>query len=255
VANQRVIRVLEAADALYRAAAEEIVARIAAAVLARGSCAVALAGGSTPRGIYRQLADDGPVGARARIPWERVHLFFGDERHVAPDHPDSNYRMVSESLLRRTAVPPSNVHRVFAENAAAAAVACAYETEIRDSFTARGRMHGAWPRFDLCLLGMGVDGHTASFFPGTAAAYERSRLVAAPWVPQFYAHRFTLTPSVFNAAETVIFTVTGADKAATLAAVLEGKRRVDLFPSQAIEPTRGELLWFVDRDAGSELTR
>ena len=249
------IRVLENPAALYRAAAEEVAARISAAVRARGSCAVALSGGTTPRGIHWLLRDDGSVGSHARIPWERVHVFWGDERHVPPDHPDSNYRMAAESLLSGVKVPPANVHRILAENRDAAAAARAYETEIRESFTERGRMDGAWPRFDLCLLGMGPDGHTASLFPGTEAVREASRLVAAPWVPKLGAYRITLTPPVLNAAETVIFTVTGADKASALAAILEGERSVDVYPSQIIQPTRGELLWFVDRAAATELTQ
>lgn len=249
------IRVLEDPAALNEAAAEEVAARINAAVRARGSCAVALSGGTTPWGIHVALRDDGPVGSRTRIPWDRVHVFWGDERHVSPDHPDSNYRMAAESLLSGVKVPTGNVHRIPAENPDPAAAARAYETEIRDSFTERGRMDGAWPRFDLCLMGMGPDGHTASLFPGSEAIRAAARLVIAPWVPTLAAYRITLTTPVFNAAESVIFAVTGADKAAALAATLEGEHNVDVYPSQTIQPTRGELLWLVDRAAAAELTR
>jgi len=252
--GQRVIRVLEDPAALFRAAAEEFVARVRAAVEARGSCAVALAGGSTPRGIHGVLTDPG-AGLRARVPWEAVHLFWGDERHVPPDHSDSNYRMAAETLLSKVPVPPSNVHRVRAEEPDADGAARAYERDLQESFGGRKRMDGGWPRFDLCLLGMGPDGHTASLFPGTGAVYEATRLVAAPWVPKLASHRITLTPPVFNAAEAVVFVAAGADKAATLAAVLEGERCEDLYPSQTIQPVRGDLVWLVDRAAAAKLTR
>ena len=252
--GQRVIRVLDDPAALFRAAAEEFVARAQVAVQARGVCAVALSGGSTPRGINGVLADAG-AGFRARVPWEAVHIFWGDERHVPPDHADSNYRMAAETLLSRVPVPEGNVHRIRAEGPDAESVARAYEDELREFFGARERLDGGWPRFDLCLLGMGPDGHTASLFPGTDAVHEARYLVAAPWVPKLTAHRITLTPPVFNAAETVVFVAAGTDKAATLAAVLEGERCVDLYPSQTIQPVRGELVWLVDRAAAAKLTR
>lgn len=243
------MRVLDDPEEVYRAAAEEVAARIVAAVGALGSCAIALSGGSTPRGLYLRLAEDGG----ARVPWDRVDVFWGDQRHVPPDHPESNYRMAAEALLRRVAIPPARVHRIRAENPDAEAVGRAYEEEIRVSFTAPGRIDGRWPRFDLCLLGIGLDGHTASLLPGSDALHEVSRLVAAPWLPALAAHPFTLTPPVLNAAEAVIFVVTGAEKAAALASVLEGERRLDRHPSQLIRPVGGELLWLVDGAAADEL--
>jgi 6-phosphogluconolactonase len=252
--GQRVIRVLDDPAALFRAAAEEFVTRVRAAVEAGGACAVALAGGSTPRGMYGLLADPG-AGLRARVPWEALHVFWGDERHVPPDHADSNYRMAAETLLSRVPVPEANIHRIRGEVADAEGVARAYEDDLRAFFGARGRLPGGWPRFDLCLLGMGPDGHTASLFPGTDAVHEAARLVAAPWVPKLTAHRITLTPPVFNAADAVVFVAAGSDKAAALVAVLEGERCVDLYPSQTIRPVHGELVWLVDRAAAAKLTR
>lgn len=247
------IRVLADAAGLYRAAAEEFVARTSPAARARGVVTVALAGGSTPRGLYALLATNPEF--RARVPWAETHFFWGDERHVPRDHPESNYRMAREAMLGRAPVPPSHVHRIRAEDPDAERVAREYEAEIREFFAAHGLMDGGLPRFDLVLLGMGPDGHTASLFPGTAAVSETERLVQAPWVPKLGAHRITLTPPALNRAAAVVFLVVGGDKAETLRAVLEGERRPDLYPSQGIRPSSGELLWLVERGAAARLTR
>lgn len=249
-----IVRVLADAAALYRAAAEEFVARTGDAVRARGVATVALAGGSTPRGLYALLASDAD-GYRPRVPWEQIHLFWGDERHVPPDHADSNFRMAHEALLARVPVPPSHVHRVRAEHPDAGRVAEEYEGEIRGFFTGRGLMDGAFPRFDLVLLGMGPDGHTASLFPGTAMLHETERIVRAPWVPRLNAHRITLTPPALNRAAAVVFLVAGEEKAETLRAVLEGERQPDAYPSQVIRPSSGELLWLVERAAAARLSQ
>jgi 6-phosphogluconolactonase len=246
------IRVLPDAPAAQRAAAEEFTARTEAAVRAHGAAFVALSGGSTPRGLHALLAD--PLEPfRARVPWPRLHVFWGDERPVPPDHPDSNYRMAHDTLLGRVPIPPAHVHRVAGEDPDPTTAAARYARDLRETFATHGRLEAGWPRFDLAILGLGADGHTASLFPGTDAVHEATHLVAAPWVAKLDSHRITLTPPVLNRADTVLFLVTGSDKAETLAAVLEGPSRPDAYPSQAIRPETGALLWLVDRAAAARL--
>jgi len=226
-------------------------ARHAADTIAkRGVFRVALSGGSTPRALYQRLATlQGPEGS---IDWGRVQLFFGDERHVPPDHADSNYRMVKEALVSRALVPDANVFRIRTEMPDAAEAAADYERTIRNAFQIR---QGEWPRFDLVLLGMGPDGHTASLFPDTPVLHERSRLAAAVWVVSMQTWRVSLTPPVFNHARDVLFLVSGAEKANTLRAVLQGGPEADHLPSRLIAPSDGLVHWFVDAAAASRLTR
>src|SRR5919199_1602276 len=214
------------------------------AASARGAFSVALSGGSTPRRVYELLAED---DYRAQVSWPGVHLFFGDERTVAPDHPDSNYRMANEALLSRVPIPAENVHRIDGVGDAAAG-ASKYESELRAFFG-----DAAWPRFDLVMLGMGDDGHTASLFPGSAALAEQQAWVAANWVEKFQTWRITLTAPAINAARRVLFLVTGAGKAERLREVLKGERDPARLPSQLIRPRDGALEWFVDRAAASKL--
>jgi 6-phosphogluconolactonase len=187
----------------------------------------------------------------ACIPWDKVFFFFGDERHVGPKDADSNYRMADESILSKVPVPPANVFRVPAENPDASAVADTYEQTLRKFFELAP---GKFPRFDVILLGMGPDGHTASLFPKTAALQESSRLVVANWVEKLHTHRITLTLPVLNDARCVAFLVSGTDKAAPLHEVLEGKAPGEEYPSKLVRPVDGKLIWFVDRAAASELS-
>lgn len=242
----REIQVLGEARELGRAAAEEFVRLAAGAVEGRGAFSVALAGGSTPKSLYSLLAAD---SFRSRIPWEKSQFFWGDERHVPPDHADSNYRMAREAMLSKVPVPAGNVHRIRSENPDARKAADEYEAALRDFFLSRSLLTNALPRFDLILLGMGPDGHTASLFPGTHAVRERERWVAAPWVDKFHTYRITLTPPVINNAACILFFVAGEEKAETLRAVLEGPEESDRYPSQIIRPTSGTLRWLVDRAA------
>ena len=170
---------------------------------------------------------------------------------MPPDHPDSNYGMAQDTLLRHVPVPPAQIHRIAGEDPDPASGG-ALRAELRRVFGASGGSSGR-PRFDLVILGMGADGHTASLFPGTDAVRETTRLVAAPWVATLGTHRITLTPPVLNGADPVVFLVTGSDKAETLAAVLEGPRQPDVYPSQAIAPRAGALVWLVDRAAAARL--
>ncbi|HEY2796510.1 MAG TPA: 6-phosphogluconolactonase [Thermoanaerobaculia bacterium] len=243
--------VVDDADALAREAAAELTRIAQRSVAASGRFTLALSGGSTPRRLYALLADPA-APFRAAIPWTATQVFFGDERHVPPDDPQSNYRMADEALLSRVPIPRGNVHRVEAERPDAAEAAALYAGEIGRVFALAP---GEWPRFDLILLGMGPDGHTASLFPGTDALAVRHRAAAATWVAKFDAYRITLTLPVFDAAAAVHFLVSGADKAQTLRAVFDPGSPPDAFPCQRIRPRDGDLLWLVDRAAAGELAR
>ncbi len=228
------------AEALAELAAAEIGRTAARAAQARGLAAVALAGGSTPRRTYQRLAE--PEGHEG-VPWERVLLFFGDERCVPPDHPDSNARMVREALLGRLPIPAANVFRMAGEAQDPEQAAAAYEAELRQEL-------GPAPRLDLAILGVGAEGHVASLFPGSAALAERTRLVcAAPGGPP-QPQRLTLTLPALNAARAVLFLVTGEEKAGLIAEVLAGGRPE--LPVARVRP-EGEVHWLLDRAAASRI--
>jgi 6-phosphogluconolactonase len=246
-ASGRVVRRVADAEAVARAAAEEVVEAGARAVAERGRFAVALSGGSTPRRLYRLLADPA-APFRGRLRWDAVHVFFGDERHVPPDHADSNYRMAREALLDH--VEAASVHRIRGELPDAEAAAAAYEAELR-AFFALGA-GDAPPALDLVLLGLGADGHTASLFPGSPALEERRRWVAAPLVEAVRAHRITLTLPMLVRAREVVFLVAGAEKAAALARVL-GPADARPLPAARVHPGAGALVWIVDRAAAARL--
>jgi 6-phosphogluconolactonase len=239
------LRILPDRAALFQAAADEFVRQANAAIKLKGRFPVALAGGSTPKGLYSLLA------ANPALPWEKMYFFFGDERHVPPDHPESNYRMAREALLSKVPIPAGNVFRVPAENPDAGQAAQSYEQTLRQFFQTPP---GGFPRFDLILLGMGPDGHAASLFPGGKALRERSGWVVADWVEKFKTDRITLTLPVLNNAAVVMFLVSGEDKAQTLKEVLEGSQPAELFPSKLIRPTDGKLIWLVDQAAASALS-
>jgi 6-phosphogluconolactonase len=241
------LRRLTTPQDLFQAAAEEVIRAATSAVAQRGRFAIALSGGSTPKNLYTLIA----ANASANLPWDRMFFFWGDERHVPPDNPDSNYRMAKESLLSKVAIPPANIFPVPAENPDASAAAEAYEQTLRKFFALAP---GEFPRFDLILLGMGPDGHTASLFPETAALQEKSRLVVANWVEKLNASRITFTLPVLNAARCVAFLVSGTDKAAVLHEVLEGNAPAERYPSKLVRPDAGKLIWFVDRAAASGLS-
>ena len=241
------IRTLTTPQELFAAAAEEVVRAANEAVAQRGRFTIALAGGSTPKSLYNLLA----TNARTALPWDRMFFFWGDERHVPPTDPDSNYRMADETMLSKIPVPTANVFRMKTENPDAAAVAEDYEQTLRKFFQLEP---GQVPTFDLILLGMGPDGHTASLFPGTAALQEKSRLVLANWVEKMKTYRITLTLPVLNAARCVIFLVSGTDKAAALHAVLEEDVPGEQYPAKLVRPRQGKLIWLVDRAAASTLS-
>lgn len=240
------IRTLTTPQELFASAADEVIRATNEAVAQRGRFTFALSGGSTPKSLFHLLA----TNAKSTLPWDRMFFFWGDERHVGPTDADSNYRMADEAMLSKVPVPAENIFRFMAENPDAAAVADAYERTLRKFFSLKP---GDVPRFDLILLGMGPDGHTASLFPGTAALQETSRLVVANWVEKLKTHRLTLTLPVINAARSVTFLVSGVDKAQVLHEVLETDSSGEQYPSKLIRPTDGKLLWLIDRAAASGL--
>src|SRR5271165_368819 len=247
---EREVRILPDAAAITRRAAELFVQAAQEAVAESHSFTVALSGGSTPKSLYSLLAEDAAL--RAQFPWEKTHFFFGDERHVPPDHPDSNFRMANEALFSKAMVKPSRITRIKGEYADTEKAAIEYEQSLRGYFIIE---KGEFPRFDLVLLGMGDEGHTLSLFPGTKALHPSpNRFVVRNWVGKLYTERVTLTAAVANQAHQVVFMVTRADKALALKAVLEGPYEPEQLPSQLIQPTTGNLLWLVDQDAGSMLS-
>ena len=246
--QNREIQIVENGEAVSRAAAEMMVSLALEKLTSKESVAVALSGGSTPKNMFAILANDAAL--RNRMPWDSVHFFWGDERHVGPDHADSNYGMTNEAMLSRVPIPPENIHRIRAENPDAGKAAEDYEQELRGFFKLETEQ---LPAFDCVFLGMGPDGHTASLFPGTKALHERKRLVVSNWVAKFQSYRITMTTPVLNNADMVIFLVSGAEKAEPLQIVIEGEKQTDQFPSQLIAPTHGELLWLVDQAAASRL--
>jgi len=234
------------AASLARAAADQWVELAEASIAGHGQFSVALSGGSTPRALYLLLAAE---EFAARVDWPRLHVFWGDERCVPPDHPESNYGMARQALLDCVPIPISNIHRISCELEPQQAAA-AYEQTMRAFFSGGARrLEAPPPRFDLVLLGMGEDGHTASLFPGAAALGERTRWVVAYNVIKLGAWRVTLTPIAINAAAHVMFLVSGANKAEKLRQVLAGPYRPDERPAQIVRPTRGRLVWLVDAAA------
>lgn len=241
------IRILTTPQELFEVAAEEVVRAATEAVTHRDRFTIALSGGSTPRNLFNLLA----TNARTVFPWDRTYFFWSDERHVPPTDPESNYRMAEEIMLSKIPVNTGNVFRIAAENPDASAAAEAYEQTLRKFFQLEP---GQVPVFDLILLGLGPDGHTASLFPNTAGLREKTRLVIANWVDKLRTNRLTLTLPVLNSARAVAFLASGTDKAQVLRTVLEEDAPPEQYPAKLVRPGNGRLIWFVDRAAASQLT-
>jgi len=242
-------RVVVAADAtaLTAAASGHLRRGIAEAIAARGACWIALAGGRTPRDVYQQLADPGTPP----IDWRRVHVAFGDERVVPPDHADSNYRMAKAALFDRVPLPAAQIHRVEGERGDAAGAADAYGVVLTRAFALAP---GAWPVLDLVLLGLGSDGHTASLFPHTPALAVTDRLAAAAaTAPSAPTARVTLTYPVLNAARAVVILVSGADKADAVARAFDDRVSLADCPVRGVRPAAGSLTWHLDVPAAAKL--
>jgi 6-phosphogluconolactonase len=241
-------RVLPDAAALAVQAAEEFTQTLEKAVAERGRARVAISGGSTPKVAFQLLADPNQPW-RSRMPWDKLELFWVDERCVPPDNTESNYRMTREAMLDHVPLRPEQVHRMEGELDPQAAAA-RYESLLRNSF----RLEGAEsPRFDLVQLGMGPDGHTASLFPHTEALHEMARLVTANHVAQKNTWRVTLTWPVINNASSVFFLIGGADKAELVQEVFAGPRDPERLPSQLIWPSSGILTLVLDQAAAALL--
>jgi 6-phosphogluconolactonase len=238
------VEIVQDSSFLAERAAGEFTHLAGEALRTRNRFTVALAGGSTPRQMYARLVS-------APIDWEGIHFFWGDERCVPPGHAESNYRMADEALLSHIPISKYNIHRIPGELPAEEA-ARVYEAELHSFF------EGMPVRFDLILLGLGGDGHTASLFPGTPAAREKVGWVAAVdhrLPPPPLVERVTLTFPMLNAAARVLFLVSGADKAERLAQVLHGPFQPDLLPAQGVKPVNGSVLWLVDQDAAVMLPK
>jgi 6-phosphogluconolactonase len=243
------VRILTNIDAIAKRAAQDFLQSATQAVSEKGSFTVALSGGSTPKALYSLLASDAAL--RSQLPWDKMYMYFGDERSVGPDHPDSNFRMATETMLSKVPIKPEQVFRIKGEYKDTEKAAQEYEQVLRTSFKIA---EGQFPRFDLVFLGIGNEGHTASLFPGTKALHETKRLAVRNWVGKLYTNRITLTAPAINNAARVIFMVAGADKTLALKGVLEGPYEPDQLPAQLIQPPNGKLVWLVDTVAGGMLS-
>jgi 6-phosphogluconolactonase len=236
------ITVLPDTASLAQASADHFVVVVRAVLTERDFAHVALAGGSTPRAVNAVLT---APPRRDAVDWSRVVFWFGDERCVPPDDPESNYRMSRETLFDPLGIDAARVHRMRGEDDPTAAAAD-YDVVLR-------RELGERPRLDLIMLGMGPDGHTASLFPGTVAGIAEDKSCVAHYVPKLDRWRITLTPRAINDARNVMIAAGGAEKADALHEVLLGPRDTDAYPSQLVHPHDGELRWFVDAAAASRL--
>jgi 6-phosphogluconolactonase len=237
-------RVLDDLPAIANAAADEFFTRAKAAIAEHGRFTVALSGGSTPKALHGVIVERSQQNPRL-LDWSNVEVFFGDERHVPPDHPDSNFRMANETLLSKVPIPPANVHRIPCEITDAAQVAIKYDDVLSKLFQLEDRQ---FPRFDLILLGMGPDGHTASLFPGTKAVHEQGKRVVPNWVPKLDTWRVTFTFPTINRAACVLLMIAGNDKAPALQEV-RGQGSPEVYPVKYVKPVDGELIWMVSKSA------
>ena len=244
-ASSKNVRMYDNLEALSRAAAEALVKLAQKTVAERSRFTLVLSGGSTPRTLYRLLADD----YRGEMPWAEMHVFFADERCVPPDDPRRNYRLAREALLDPAPIPTSQVHPMPTCHAAPESAAAEYEATLRGIFA------GERPRFDLVLLGLGEDGHTASLFPGSPPLQETRRWVVASLAPTEPRQRLTLTYPVLNHAARVWFLVAGAGKQKALRQAVAREVALEVCPAVGVNPADGELLWWVDEAACGEMDR
>jgi 6-phosphogluconolactonase len=236
------IKIASNAEQLAQRAAQYLVELAGRAITERDRFSLALSGGSTPYALYQLLAHPPYVD---QVEWSKVHIFWGDERCVPPEDADSSYRAARESLLDSAPIPESQIYRIKGEINPAEA-ASEYEQIIVSFF-------GGEPRFDLILLGMGDDGHTASLFPGTKALDENQRWVIENYVEVKNMWRVTLTPKAINNAANIAFLVSGVGKAERLRQVIRGSYQPHILPSQLVKPVKGKLIWLVDQAAAAQL--
>ena len=241
------IQVFDNKADLFNNSATKIVSIAKEFIQKSGQFNIALSGGSTPKGVYTILS----ASLKDEIDWRKVHVFWSDERTVVSTHPDSNYRMAKESLLDLSGIPQINIHRVASEEDPMLA-AQQYEDDIRDFFNVPD---GVFPAFDLILLGMGDDGHTASLFPESEALSVHDRLVVDNYVKKMNTHRITFTFPLINHARNVMFMVSGSSKSKMVKQVLENTGAENPLPSQKVNPESGSLFWLLDKEAAADLTR
>ncbi len=241
---EREIAIYRDLEELSRDAAEKFIGLAERAIRDSGRFSVALSGGSTPQTLYQLLAE--PAYSE-RLPWQRVHFFWGDERAVPPDHPESNYGMARALLLSKIPCPDENIHRMAGEKEPELAAA-EYQNTLQVFF---GLAPGAWPRLDLMLMGIGEDGHTVSLFPDNDALENRQNLVVAPYVKTLNSYRLTLTLPLINHAANIWFLVAGASKAAVLGQILKADGAASKIPAARVDPISGHLVWLITQDAAA----
>lgn len=242
--NNSRIEVLDTSDELLESALQQVLHSIKNAISRRGVCHIVLSGGATPRGLYEKLALPSFSG---QVEWGKVNLFFGDERCVLPDHPDSNYKMVYDSLITRTQLPKKSIHRIKAELDPVHAASLYEKLIVKTTGNHK-------PYFDLVLLGVGEDGHTASLFPGSDAVKEERRLVVPTMGSKAPNKRITLTLPALNAARKVIFLAMGSEKGEVIGRILnEGKADEEPLPAALVNPSKGTVHWFLDKDAAAKI--
>lgn len=233
-------------DSLARAAANRFLSLANQAIKSKGFFSAVLSGGSTPQSLYHLLASK-PYSEQ--VNWAKVHLFWGDERCVPPDHADSNFWRARKALLENVGIPEENIHRIPAEKPPEQA-AEAYETVLLEYFQSNpGNSRINRSSFDLVLLGMGEDGHTASLFPNTEVIHESTRWVSAVYVERLCTWRISMTPLILNQADEIIFLVAGKNKNWTLQKVLYGSYEPNRYPAQIIKPINGKIVWMLDKAA------
>lgn len=238
------LRTYSSPEALTEAAADAFVELSKQFIEMRGHFTVCLSGGSTPKAMFELLASE---SYRDKVEWDKLHVYWGDERAVPPDHEDSNYHMAYETLLKHVPIPENQIHRMLGELDPKEAAGKYTRTLLPPLLGYQ------LPVFNLIFLGMGDDGHTASLFPGTDAVREDFEWVVENYVEKLDSWRITLTPPIINAAEYIIFLVAGEKKAPVLKEVLQGTHLINIYPSQVIKPTKGQLIWMVDKEAAAEL--
>jgi len=245
--HEREILVCPNAESVAVEAAHLFVRLATEAIRDHGRFTVALSGGSTPKRLFQILATP---AYQKQLDWSAIHLFWGDERYVPADHPDSNFRMTLDALLSQVRIPPANVHRIRTELSPAEAVATSYESEIARFFAGT---HERFPTFDLVFLGLGTNAHIASLFPHSKTLQEQSHLVVADFVAEVNMWRITMTAPMLNAARNIVFLATGADKAPVIRDVLFGDYDIERKPAQLIQPVHGQVTWLIDKASSAQL--
>lgn len=228
---------------LFQTAAKDFAQRAMERIDQKDLFNIAISGGNTPKSFFEILAQQ-------KIPWEKIRFFFTDERYVPVDDTENNYHMADQYLFSKISIPRENIFRIPTEFKNPEEAVKEYEMILRKAFCIAETDH-QFPGFDIVYLGLGDDGHTASLMPFSKLVFKKHQLVASLWVPKLKMYRITLTPSAINHSESIIFLVTGANKASAVSAVLEGKYEPDRYPGQLIDETEGKTIWYLDQTAAN----